>query len=69
MSIRLIARDVYASDIGVNQCWAKIYFDTDLSEYRVRFYRHAEYVSEADYFTSDKTDALSTARVQTLKGY
>jgi len=70
MSVRLITRVMDSSDIGQNQCWAKVYFDTELAEYRVKFYRHAEYIgAQADYFTSDKQDAIATARTECLKGY
>lgn len=41
---------------------AKIYRHED--EYVVRFYNHAEYLEEADYFTGDWSDAKGTAEVQ-----
>lgn len=70
MSIKLITRVMKSSDMGINQCWAKIYFDTEVLEYRVKFYRHAEYIgAESDYFTSDKTDAVKTAETQCMKGF
>ena len=67
---RLISRVVVACDTGVNQCWAKVYFDTEYAEYIVRYYRHAEYMGQAaDYHTDNKADAMGTARISTLKGY
>ena len=41
---------------------AKIYRHED--EYIVRFYDHATYLEEADYFTGDWADALGTAEIQ-----
>ena len=70
MTVRLVSRVLNASDAGRNQCWAKVYFDTEFEEYRVKFYRHAEYIgSEADYHTDDKSDAINTARAQCWNGY
>jgi len=70
MSFKLVTRVLVACDTGVNQCWAKVYIDTDVNEYRVKFYRQAEYIgSGSDYYTDDKQDAINTARIQTLKGY
>ncbi len=70
MSIRLITRIMDSSDASINQCWAKVYFDTELNEYRVKFYRHAEYIgSTSDYYTNDKHDAIQTAKNVCFKGY
>ena len=41
---------------------AKIYRHED--EYIVRFYDHATYLEEADYFTGDWSDAKGTAEIQ-----
>lgn len=41
---------------------AKIYRHED--EYIVRFYDHATYLSEADYFTDNREDAVNTAEIQ-----
>ncbi len=41
---------------------AKIYRHED--EYVVRFYDHATYLEEADYFTGDWADAKGTAEIQ-----
>ena len=41
---------------------ARIYRDTDWSEYRVRFFRDGQHMANADYHTDDKTDANDTAR-------
>ena len=70
MSIRLITRVMYSCDAGINQCWAKVYFDTEGQEYFVKFYKHAEYLgSAADYYTNDKQDAIQTARLQCIRGW
>jgi hypothetical protein len=41
---------------------AKIYRHED--EYIVRFYDHATYLEEADYFTDNREDAVNTAEIQ-----
>ena len=41
---------------------AKVYRSE--GEYIVRFYDHAIYLEEADYFTDDREDAVNTAEVQ-----
>lgn len=42
----------------------KTYYDSDLKEYVVRFYNsQGIHMDASDYFTSDKEDALSTARI------
>ena len=41
---------------------AKVYRSED--EFVVRFYDHATYLSEADYFTDDREDAVNTAEIQ-----
>jgi len=40
---------------------AKVYRDAKWNEYRVRFYFNGQLNPEADYFTTDKQDALDTA--------
>ncbi len=40
---------------------AVVYYDRDDWEYVVKFFRDGEYQEEADYFTSNKTDAIGTA--------
>jgi len=40
---------------------AKVYRDSDWQEYRVRLYIRGELHAPADYYTSDKADAISTA--------
>jgi hypothetical protein len=70
MAMKLITRVLDSCDASINQCWAKVYRDSEYEEFVVKFYRHAEYVgSAADYFTNDKSDALVTAKTQCLKGY
>lgn len=66
---KIVHREMGAVDSCINQCWAKVLFDSDLGEYCVKFYRHAQHVKEADYFTNDKADAIRTAQTETLKGY
>ncbi len=69
MSIRLITRVMVSCAAGINQCWAEVYYDTE-GEYFVKFYRHTEYLGiSADYHTSDKLDAIQTARLQCMRGY
>jgi hypothetical protein len=43
---------------------AKVYHDTDWSEYRVKFYIQGQHHQDADYHTEDRLDALDTARAQ-----
>jgi len=50
--------------ITVGQNRAKISWDTGTEEYRVKFYNHAMYLDEADYFTSDRDDAEQTAMAE-----
>lgn len=68
--LRIVTRMVESCDKGINQCHARIMFDTDLQEYRVKFYRHTEYTGkDADYHTNSLSDAVGTARIECLKGY
>jgi len=39
---------------------AAVYFDRELSEYTVRFYRDGKRLVDADYYTDDQTDAYDT---------
>jgi len=41
--------------------FARVYRDTGWDEYRVRFYYAGVHRPEADYFTTCRDDALSTA--------
>lgn len=41
---------------------AKVYRSE--GEFVVRFYDHATYLSEADYFTDNREDAVNTAEIQ-----
>lgn len=43
---------------------AKVYHDTEWSEYRVKFYLNGIWQVNADYHTEDRQDALDTARAQ-----
>lgn len=43
---------------------AKIYRDSDWQEYRVKFYRAGQHLTNADYHTEDKQDAIDTAHGQ-----
>lgn len=60
--MRLIA--TYAGS-GVH---AKVYRDSEWNEYRVKFYRYNQHLTEADYHTPDKLDAIHTACSWTTKG-
>lgn len=68
MARKLIGRIL--NDAGDNQCWAKMYYDSEWQEYIVRFYRHAEYIgADSDYHSDDKADAKQTGQYQVAKGY
>lgn len=41
---------------------ARVSYDVELDEYRVKFYIHGVREANADYFTNDKDDALGTAK-------
>jgi hypothetical protein len=43
---------------------AKIYRDTEWSEYRVKFYVQGQHLQHADYHTDCKEDATGTAHGQ-----
>jgi hypothetical protein len=45
-------------------CAAKVYFDSDLSEYRVKFYKEGKWQHGADHFTDDRDDACHTAHLE-----
>lgn len=48
--------------INLDNKMAKIYKDSDLAEFRVKFFIDGNYVGEkADYFTDNKEDATNTA--------
>ena len=40
---------------------AKVYRDSDWNEYRVKFFEGDKHLTEADYHTPDKRDALDVA--------
>lgn len=40
---------------------ARVYRDTDWNEFRVRFFDANGHLTESDYHTDDKLDALDTA--------
>lgn len=40
---------------------AKVYHDSEYGEYAVKFYCAGLYQIDADYFTSDRDDAIGTA--------
>ena len=44
-----------------NDQFAKVFYDRDWEEYRVKFFKDGIYVGNADYHTNDKDDALDTA--------
>ena len=45
-----------------DQRTAKVYWDSECQEYCVRQYSDARRHGGADYFTSDRADAIDTAR-------
>ena len=48
--------------VAANNRAADVYRYTEWQEYRVKFARDGKELTEAAYFTDDKTDALGTAR-------
>ena len=40
---------------------ATVFYDFEYEEFVVKFYRGAVYLAEADYFTTDRADAIETA--------
>lgn len=40
---------------------ATVFYDFEYEEFVVKFYRGAVWIAEADYFTSDRLDAIETA--------
>ena len=64
MSIRKI-ETISLSDLSTD--FAVIYKDTEVQEYRVKFFQSGIYAPEADYFTDSLTDAQGTAKSQIRK--
>ena len=48
--------------VGNEVFCANVYRDAEWNEYRVRFYHFEDLIEDADYFTDDKADAISSAR-------
>ena len=49
-------------------CYAKVYRDVEWNEYRVKFHvADTGYLTEADYHTDDKQDALDSAVAWTAR--
>ncbi len=46
---------------------ARVYRDSDWQEWRVKFYEKGIHLTEADYHTDDKSDAMHNARSWTWK--
>jgi hypothetical protein len=40
---------------------AVVFYDFDYEEFVVKFYRGADVIPDADYFTDDQADAVQTA--------
>jgi hypothetical protein len=57
MSLRLIRTEKSNGDTHI----AKIYRNAEYDEYVVKFYRDGVYQVDADYFTDDIGDAISTS--------
>lgn len=51
-------------DYSAGRHKATIHKDSDLSEYKVKFYEDGKHHEPADYFTDDKEDATDTAKMQ-----
>lgn len=43
---------------------AKVYRDSEWQEFRVKFFDKCVHITDADYHTDDKADAVSTAKWQ-----
>lgn len=52
-------RKVY--DVSAGKYSAKVYRDAEWNEYRVKFFINGNHITEADYFDSNKEDAINTA--------
>jgi hypothetical protein len=59
MSTRKIAT-IANPDNSMN---AYVRYNSELQEYKVCFFQGATHLKNSDYFTSDKADAISTARI------
>ena len=62
MAKRFITELNYSNTDDVGQHRAKIYYSSEYEEYQVIFYRHAERLPGADYFTPCEDDAKLTAK-------
>lgn len=69
MATKLVTRVLDASDAGLSNCWAKVYYDAELGEFQVKFYKETQYMKGADYFTPEKQDAIATAKASCIKGW
>lgn len=65
MSTRIITR-IIDDTTAEHQRHARVVFDTEWQEYRVKQYNHAELVGT--YHTDDKADAIATGRAWVLTG-
>lgn len=54
-----MARKIHT--VKENDKEAKVYWNSEVKEYRVSFYLNGNKLYCADYFTSDKEDAIDTA--------
>jgi len=45
-----------------------VYYDPNFEEFTVKFYKENKHLPDADYFTSDESDALGTAENWFSKG-
>jgi len=61
---RIVTRIV--DDAGDHQRHAKVLFDAEWQEYRVKQYNHAELIGT--YHSDDKADAIATAKVWVKEG-
>jgi len=62
MAMRFLTEFNIGNTADVGQYRARIYYDNEWGEYRVRFYHHATYRgADEDYHTDDRADANNTA--------
>lgn len=59
-----LSGDELAEESGETGLTAKITFNREYNEYKVKFYRDGKYLPDADYFTNDKEDARGTAKME-----
>lgn len=62
MALKLRETIKYPDSMGMQDTFAKIYFDSELAEYQVKVTIDGKAVSQATYYTDDLDDARQTAK-------